>query len=173
MTPEGRAVILSLVQVPGREREGTPEDVLRHFGVTDGKKLGLRLLRDAIERRDNEDIDFALIVCGVFGITMNHLNMLIQLSSADWHQIHEKVVYQLDKLRTPAAVDALYEATQWVPDYLEWDDTRALARNAIWAIGKIPGPEAQRALERLLKSDDEILRDGAREQIERRAKAQG
>jgi hypothetical protein len=43
VTPEDRHVISSLVVVPGRGRQGSPEDVLRHFGTTDGCALGLRL----------------------------------------------------------------------------------------------------------------------------------
>ncbi|RST14149.1 hypothetical protein E2C00_18095 [Streptomyces sp. WAC05374] len=33
----------------------------------------------------------------------------------------------LGKLRSPRTVPALVEATRWVPDYLDFDDNRALA----------------------------------------------
>lgn len=171
MSPEDRSVIMSLVHIPGRGQQGSPEDVLRHFGTTDGAELGLHLLREAINQRDATDVEMALIACSTFGVTADHLSALIDLSSADWHQSHENVALLLDKLRTPAAIDALRNMAQWIPDYLDWDENRALARNAIWAIGKIPGPEAEAALKQLLASDDEIVRDGASEQLERRAKA--
>lgn len=100
-------MIYSLVFIPARGRRDPPEDVLRHFGTTDGHALGLRLLRDAIDRQDGIDTEAALIACGVFHITANHLELLVQLASADWHRRHEDVASALDHLRTPAAVDAL------------------------------------------------------------------
>jgi hypothetical protein len=171
MSPEDRSAIMSLVHVPGRGQKGSPEEVLRHFGEGDGVKLGFRLLSEAAASRDATDLEMALIACSVFGITVEHLSTLASLIPADWHQSHENIVALLDKLRTSAAIDALSTAALLVPDYLEWDENRALARNAIWAIGKIPGPEADAALKQLLEADDEIVREAARKQIERRAKA--
>lgn len=76
-------MIYGLVFIPGRGREGSRDDVLRHFGTSDGHVLGLRLLRDAADRRDGIDMDAALIVSGTFGITADHLELLVQLASAD------------------------------------------------------------------------------------------
>ncbi|MFD5103330.1 hypothetical protein [Streptomyces albidochromogenes] len=36
-------------------------------------------------------------------------------------------------------------ATRWIPEYLDFDEFRALAVKAIWALGAIPGPEARDA----------------------------
>jgi HEAT repeat protein len=43
-----------------------------------------------------------------------------------------------------------------------------LARKAIWGLGKTPGPEAERALRRLLDEPDEIIREYAKKQLARR-----
>ena len=51
-------------------------------------------------------------------------------------------------------LESLYKATQWVPKYLDYDDSRALAVKAIWAIGNIPGPEADNYLQQLTGSDN-------------------
>ena len=161
-------MICGLTFVPGRGRQSSPEDVLRHFGTTDGHALGLRLLRDAVDRRDGTDAGSALAVCGTFGITADHLELLVQLASAYWHRRHEDVADALDHLRTPAAVDALYHLAWWVPDYLEGNDTRGLARKAIWGLGKTPGPEAEEALRLLLDEPDEIVRENAAKQLTRR-----
>lgn len=112
MTPEERTLIMSLVFVPGRGRKGSPSDVLRHFGATDGRALGEGLLRDAVMRQSAEDVEMALIVCAIFGVTASSLDVLVHLCSADWHYQHENVVSALDQLRQPAAVDALYHATR-------------------------------------------------------------
>jgi HEAT repeat protein len=89
-------------------------------------------------------------------------------SSANWHHKHEDAASALGKLRTPGAVDALYEMTQWVPEYLDFEESRALATKAIWALAGTPGPEAEQALTRLIGSDDEIVRVGAEAQLKRR-----
>ncbi len=88
MTPDDRAAVMSLVVVPGRGRQGSPEEVLRHFGTVDGKALGLSLLRDAVDRQDSLDVEMALIVCATFGFTMDHLDPLVRLVWADWHHKH-------------------------------------------------------------------------------------
>lgn len=88
MTPEDRRVISSLVFVPGRGRQGSPEAVLRHFGTPDGRAIGLSLLHDAFDRQDGQDVAMALIVCFTFGFTMDHLDLLMQLALAGWHHNH-------------------------------------------------------------------------------------
>lgn len=170
MTPQEHELIRSLVLLPRRGRKGSPEEILGHFGVRDGRQLGIELLRDALGRHDGTDVEMAFIVCATFGakFTVDDLDLLKRLSSANWHRKHEDVVTALGKLRTPRAVDALYQATQWVPEYLAFDEHRALAVKAIWALGGTPGNEAERALNQLLDSDSEILRDTARTQLERR-----
>lgn len=93
--------------------------------------------------------------------------------SEEWHRKHEDVVTALGQLRTPAAVDALrhrrllYRENQWVPADLDFDDSRALATKAVWALGGTPSDEAERALMRLLDAESQLVRDGARRQLAR------
>jgi hypothetical protein len=167
VTPEDRRVIYGLVLVPGEGRKASPEDVLRHFGAVDGHALGLSLLADAVIREDGDDVEAALIVCFVFGMTPDHLELLVLLASADWHRRHEDVASALDGLRTPGAVAALVHLTQWVPEYLAWDEGRGLARKAIWGLAKTPGPEAERALRLLLDDPDATVRAFAGKRLPR------
>jgi len=167
VTLEQRQAIMALVIVPGRDRTGSPERVLQQFGTDDGQALGLNLLRDAAGRRDELDLELALIVCFTFGFTAGHLDLLIQLAGMDWHLKHEDVMAGLGELRSPLAIDALLDATWWVPQYLDFDESRALARKAIWALGAVPGPEARQALAGLLDSDSSIVREEAKAQLAR------
>jgi len=57
MTPEERALIFSLVLVPGRPYKGNRDAILQHFGTQNGRALGLRLLRDAIDVKNAEDVE--------------------------------------------------------------------------------------------------------------------
>jgi hypothetical protein len=92
------------------------------------------------------------------------------LSQTDWHHKHEDVVSALGQLRAPAAVDALYHAAWWIPDYLDFDESRALAIKATWALGRTPGAEAEQALRRLHSAESEMVREAASAQLKRRDK---
>jgi hypothetical protein len=99
--------------------ELSPEEFLRRFGAGDGQALGLRLLRDAVARRDGEDVELALIVCSVFGVNMDHLDPLVRLGSADWHVKHEDVVSLLGDLKTPAASIEVMPQVLGVDDFAQ------------------------------------------------------
>ena len=167
VTPEQRQVVFGLVHAPGRPPTSSGDDVLRAFDSRDGVSLGVQLLADAIARKDSEDVEYALLVCTTFGFKVDHLPLLLDLTEATWHVSHENAVWYLGKYQTPAVVRALFRATQWIPDYLDFDDSRALARKAIWELGKQPGEEARQALEQLVRSDDALIRREAKHQLER------
>lgn len=180
MTPEAEKLILSLVYRQGDTSGGDPGAVLRYFGTDDGAALGRQLLRDAVERKDADDFELALIVCSRFdAFDESLLPLLVDQALAGWHRRHEEVASLLGKYRSPLAVDALYQLTRWIPDYLDYDDARALAQKAIRALGRVPGPEAEQALTRIvedmdreigLSDDDEAaedLRDLAADQLRR------
>jgi hypothetical protein len=126
------------------------------------------LLAAAVRCKDGEDVDLALIASFKFGFSLESLQDLLDLMSADWHCRHEDVVTALGTLRSPYSVYALFFATQWVPGYLEFDDARALATKALWALGGIPGEQAASLLKVLANWDDLIIREGAAAQLERR-----
>ncbi|MGW5392823.1 HEAT repeat domain-containing protein [Streptomyces koyangensis] len=161
MKPEDQRVILDLVAYPGSAPRGTPEEVLRHFGADDGRALGLELLRGAVAERDGDQVEMALIVTDRFGLSPASLEPLITLCSADWHHAHEGVVSALGALRSPAAVPVLQYLADWVPEYLDYDDSRAMGVKAVWALRRTPGPEAEEALRGLLVSGSGIVREAA------------
>jgi len=167
MTPEEYDLIFSLVVVPGRSYRGDPDAVLRQFDTHDGRGLGLRLLRAAIDANSADDVEASLIVCDTFGLDREHVEPLSQLVHADWHLQHENVVTLLGRLRCRDAVEALYHAATWVPDYLDYDETRALAVKALWALGDISDPVARERLRQLSRSDNEIVRAEAEAQLSR------
>lgn len=160
-------MVLGLVLSPLRPALLSPEQFLDAFGATDGKALGLALLHDAVARRDAVDVELALVVCFKFGFSGEHLELLEALAFADWHRRHEDVASALGRVRSPSSVEALAHLSTWVPDYLAFDEARALATKAIWALGSISGNGAREALEWLAGADDPIVAGGARAQLER------
>ena len=172
MTEEQRKLCRDLIIFPNGQSRITKEEFLRRFpSAVEHGKLASRLLEDAYRAQDGEDLECALTIGFAFGFAPEHTKTLCHLVEADWHVRHEDVVSALDKLRSPETVEALFRATQWIPKSLEYDDSRALAVKAIWALGKIPGTEAEAKLEMLARSENTILRQNAVEQLERRRKA--
>jgi HEAT repeat protein len=167
MTPEERSLVRAMYIIPGRDQALSNEEFLRQFGAADGVALGVSLLQDATERHDPLDVDLALFVCFRFGFTERHLESLLILAFADWHKRHEDVASALGDLKTPTAVDALLHLASWVPSYLDFDDARALAVKAIWALGGIADDSAKAALKSLTTSDNEIVAENAVTQLQR------
>ncbi|HEY1422966.1 MAG TPA: HEAT repeat domain-containing protein, partial [Candidatus Acidoferrum sp.] len=71
-------------------------------------------------------------------------------------------------LRDQKTVDTLYSAATIVPGYLEYDEAKALAVKAIWALGKIENEAAEAKLGVLARSEHPIIRDEAINQPRRR-----
>jgi hypothetical protein len=171
MTPEERQLSAELIVGLDGRRGISKEEFLRRFpSVTKSGKLAFRLLREAYDARSFEDLDVALTIASTFGIGPEHEELFCRLLDADsdWHYLHEGVVSLLDSLRIPAAIEPLYEITQWVPEYLKFDDARALAVKAIWPLGNIRSDEAEKKLATLARSDDRRIREDAEYQIKRR-----
>ena len=172
MTSEERNLCHALMisTLPG----STPiskEEFLRRFpSCIEEGKLALRLLEEAYKGQNNEDLHCALLIGFKFGFAPEHTEVLCHLVQADWHQNHEDVVSALDDLRDPDAVEAIYHAAQWVPNYLGFDEYRALAVKAIWALGNLGDAKAERKLQTLSHSDNPILRENALSQLKRQRK---
>lgn len=171
MTVRERELCRAIVINHHGNAQVSKEEFLSQFpaALQEGK-LASNLLKDAAMTENPEDLQCALIVGLTFGFSQDHIDILCSLVTADWHVSHEDVISALDILQTPDALPAFFAATQWIPKYLEYDDCRALAVKAIWAIGRIPGRDAESRLKILANSDDEILRKAAAEQLERRSK---
>ncbi|MFV5998558.1 HEAT repeat domain-containing protein [Streptomyces sp. NPDC056231] len=171
MTPEEQDLVMGLAVGLGEGPTRTLDEVLAHFGESDGGALALRLLRDAMERQDADDVEMALIVPGAADASVEEfLEPLIELFPAEWHRDHEDIVSMLGKLHSPKTVPTLVRATRWVPEHLDFDECRTLAVKAIWALGGIPGEEARDALKGLRDAENEIIRENAVKQLARRGK---
>jgi hypothetical protein len=165
MTPNERQLVSALIPFRGAAPELNQTQFLAAMGVDDGRQLSACELADAISRRDSEDVFYSMVLVSLFGLLPTHLPLLTTLVGADWHMVHEDAVSELAEFHDPSTVDALYSATQWVPDYLDFDDARALAVKALWGLGGIQGEAATDALERLSHSDVEVIRRNAIEQL--------
>jgi hypothetical protein len=106
-------------------------------------------------------------VCFKFGFSEDHIQPLLNLAFADWHQRHEDVAMAFQKLKAPSSVPALAHLAEWVPKYLEFDGARALSIKAIWALGAVNDASARRELEHLALSESNVVSEAARTQLQR------
>jgi len=172
MNEEQRKLCRSLVIFPNEIRRVSKEDFLRQFpSAIEHGGLALRWLQEAYDARNAGDLSYAFIIGATFGYASEDKDILQRLVDQDWHYSHEEVVRALQQWPTADTVDALFRATQWIPKALEYDDNRALAVKAIWALGKIPGKEAETKLEMLTHSNNEIIQTNAVMQLGRRCAA--
>ena len=168
MTPDQQRLAFALVLVPGRGRAVSPEEFRERAGVDDPREWALEQLRAAIWQEDGDDAEAALVVGAVFGRDRRWADCYVQLLESDWHVLHEGAAQGLGGLGNADAVSALVHAAHWVPEYLEFDEARALAVKAIHSLGRIPGPEAEAALRDLLEHEDHDLRARTRRVLDRR-----
>jgi hypothetical protein len=170
MNPEQRDLVYSLMTVPGQPEPISKDEFLRRFGESDGRRLGMRLVREAAVERSGVDLEYALIVASLFGVPDQLVQPLCDIFRADWHIRHEEIIRILAELRTVEAIPTLIAAAQWAPEYMaKIDHGRSMARKAIYGLGAIPGPQADSALRALLHSDNGFVASRARAQLERRA----
>lgn len=94
--------------------------------------------------------------------------MLNNLILCGWHKQHENIAMILQRLKSPKSVDYLYTTINKKYSYLDYDDNYALAVKCIWALGDIGNKEAKEYLKKLLNSENEIIIDNARKQLERK-----
>jgi hypothetical protein len=143
------------------------EEFLRRFRIrrVDASGLALRILEEAYRQKNADEVEFGLGVGFHFGMTLDHLYILCRLSDADWHISHEDIVTALGELRDVRAVEPLYRASLKLHPYLAFDDSRALAVKAMFALGNLKDLAADEKLRLLAQSENEILKREALEQL--------
>jgi len=146
----------------------TKSEFLAQFGVQDGVALGVAILADAVARHDTGELSDGLVVTFTFGVSEDHLPLLIDLLDVSWHVEKEDIVSLLGEFHRPDLVDTLVHAMDHVPDYLEFEDGRSLFDKAISAIRDTPGEYAEAVLVNLADSTNPLIRDRAGKELARR-----
>jgi hypothetical protein len=148
--------------------------LLKDAGTSDWVALSVAMLQNAIERQHPGDLEAALAVIFRLRIHVSpaHRQLLVGLSDARWHHSHEDIIGLLAALRDESLVDVLVTATQWLPDYMAYDeDNRSLARKAIYALSELSGTRATEALRELSHSPHPRLSELAERKLKGRGDA--
>jgi hypothetical protein len=130
------------------------ESFIAQFGVN--PRTTPDIVRTELERafaeRSPDDLECALVLAFVFGLSRKWAPLLCKLIEEDWHHSHEDIADALQDIRGPSTVDRLYRAALRKHDYLAYNDSKSLAVKCIWALHDIGTYEAVEKLKLLSQS---------------------
>lgn len=155
-----KAILRSVIEAHGPSQL-SPSQFLSLARIDEPEEWALREVTIALHERSADDLELALLVGLRFGLDRRWTKKLIEVLDTTWSHSHEEAASALGSLEDPHAVPALLRMAYWVPDYLRFDEARTLAVKAIHSLGRIPGSEAEAALEQLRHHEDRWLRSSA------------
>ncbi|MDE9483990.1 HEAT repeat domain-containing protein [Xenorhabdus bovienii] len=124
----------------------------------------------SISKKDADAIDLFLYFGAVIDYDYSCISILNELILTQWHYKHEDLAIMLKHYKHPSSVDALYQVSNFELEYLDFDDSYALAVKCIWGLGDIGTPKAFEKLKILSESDNQIIRDNAINQLKRHSR---
>lgn len=139
---------------------------LNSFDKTNLFNTFYKFLESATIRKSAYDIDIALYLIFLFDLVNEELLPLLNnLIISDWHEQHENIAIILQELRSPSSVENLFTAINKKYNYLDYDDSCALAVKCIWCLGDIGNDKAKDKLNILAKSSNVIISNNAVKQL--------
>ncbi len=128
----------------------------------------LTTLKSSVITKDADEVEDALVgVMQEERTEKEYVHLLIALLEADWHFRHEDVARELQRLRDPLAISSLRRVAERKFDYLEYNDSQALARKCTWALSDIGTNEARVALEEIASLPDQVVSGYAKKCLDR------
>lgn len=163
MTKEEKKLILDFSLEKITENEFLEQYPLSLNEVKNYVKERLEL---AYSEANGEDVEYALLIGFNFDVfSDDFVDILCKIILERWHTKHEDIALILQKLKNPRSIDCLYQTALMKLDYLHYDDTYALARKCIHALGDINTNDSRNKLQLLASSSIPIIREKAEKQL--------
>jgi hypothetical protein len=163
MTNEEKNLIEELMR-----KSITKEEFQKQFSMDLNEVFLLQRLERAYEQNNADDLEYVMFVGFAFDLYSEKMaNILSQLLIQDWHHVHEDLASVLQDLKDPQSIDNLYQTALANYEYLDFDDSYALAVKCIWALGDINTEYAREKLKLLAKSNNSIIKENAVNQLNR------
>ena len=102
--------------------------------VAKSSEIRARLLI-AIQSEDADAFELAVRSAFTAGLPRDLADVFTDALAMLWHTRHEDLVTALQKMRSPASVEALFTAATAQHPYLDDDEFFGLARKCTWALG--------------------------------------
>jgi hypothetical protein len=124
------------------------------FDIDHDPAAVLGMLDEAARLDDAGSVECAVAIAWGRAGELDVVPTLIDLLRSTRHERHEDVARWLQQLRDPRAIEALYATALSRHEYLEYDNSHALARECTWALADVGTVEAKQRLRSLARSDD-------------------
>ena len=147
----------------------TKEEFLKEYPVDiqQDKQYVTKVLKDALIRKDPDDVEHALLLGFSFEFEEGVVPVLCELIVQDWHFKHEDMARLLQDFKRPDSIESLYKTALMELDYLDYDDSYALAVKCIWALGGIDTDSSRDKLRQLALSENQVVKEAAEHQLNR------
>jgi hypothetical protein len=126
----------------------------------------IALIENAIRTKNPEEADRAVITIFSIREANDFVSYLCQLLESDWHYDHEDIVRLLQQIANPKSVQVLFRTATRKFEYLDYDDSKPLARKCTWALADIGNDESKKALLELTKHNDKEIAAYAQKRID-------
>lgn len=168
MTDEEREVIHGLMR-----KTIEREDFARFFSpkIAKDSQYVIKLLEQACQEKNGDDVEFSLYIGFVLKtFTREYVPILCNLFLEKWHTRHEDIASLFQKLKDPRANEVLYQGALTKFVHFEYNDSYSFVVKCCWALGDINTVESRKKLELLAQSDNQMIKDAAVEQLNRKRK---
>ncbi len=165
MTDDEKKLVMNLAL-----KSITKEEFLRSYpvDVQQDNNYVFQLLEDSLHRKDSDDVEHALLLGFSFGFSEKVVPILCELIVQGWHCKHEDIASLLQKFKATQSIEYLYKTALAEYDYLDYDDSYALAVKCIWALGGIDTDSSRERLKQLTLSKNQIVKEAAEHQLSRK-----
>ena len=130
----------------------------------------LNLYKKALTEQSDDTLFEAGLIADFFEAEPTNdvfMDIIIACLAGRWHFRHEDLVHYYKGLFREQDIPILVALIQDEPEYLDYDETRQLARKSIYALKAIKKETAFLALKELQISEDETVKNYVHEIMER------
>ncbi len=128
----------------------------------------LKLFEIAYEQKNADVLEYALLIQGYFDEPKDKIiTIWRKCLTENWHHLHEHFVDLLSYYKNPIDIDLFYQISLTKFDYRDYDESESLAVKCIWVLGNIGNQKAIDKLKLLTKSDNQIIKENAEQQLKR------
>ncbi|XRE42170.1 hypothetical protein ACIVBQ_000374 [Tenacibaculum discolor] len=119
----------------------------------------LKLLRKAIENKDNDKLTFCITVCFYDGTDNEYINVFEEIILAEWHEEHENIVDLVRSFKDDRFTESLKEIAVKEEIYRKYDDeNESTLRKCVHALKAINSPKSNQIIKELIDSGNENVR---------------
>lgn len=114
-------------------------------------------LKKAILEQDPALVETAIFQIHKSNYEKEYIPLLIELLDADWHVRHEDIVLAFQDFKDNDSTAILLKTAKRKFEYLDYDNSYALARKCTWALAEIATIESKNALLEISQMPDNTI----------------